>query len=150
MKESNVDVNCLICYAKMSGDSIVKHLQLQHKNTIDWNMIIEKRCADLCWLKQDTDCDGENLTEKACNEELRQLGERKDLIMEMKTLFDTIEKTLKNQTAKRKKSFKIKSKNSSKAKKSSPSVKRKATDTTPRRTSRKQIQTGNGFYIRHA
>ena len=149
MKESNVDVNCLICYAKMSGDSIVKHLQLQHKSTTDWNMIIEKRCVDLCWLKQDTNCDGENLTEKACNEELRQLSEKKDLIMEMKTLFDTIEKTLKKQTEKCKKSL-LKLKNGPKAKKSSPSVKRKANDTTPRRTSRKQVQTGNGFYIRHA
>ena len=148
MTKESKDVDCLICYSKTSSNSITKHLQNQHKNTANWKMIFEKQCDDLCWLKH-TECDGENLSEKPWTEELRQLSERKDLIMEMKTLFCTIENTLEKQTEKcKKKLLKLKKGSKVTPKKSSPSVKRKAADTSPRRTSRKQIQTGNGFYIR--
>ena len=146
-KENNVDVDCLICRAKVTSNSITKHLQ-KHKNTANQNMIFEKRCVDLCWLKH-SECDGENLTEKSCAEELQLLSERKDLIIEMKTLFDTIEKTLEKKTEKCKKNlFKLKKGSKVTPKKSSPSVKRKADDTSPRRTSRTPIKTDNGFYIR--
>ena len=150
-KESKVDVDCLICDEKMTSTSIVKHLQLQHKNTVIWNMIFEKRCSDLCWLKHNK-CDEGNLTEKACTEELRHLDEQKDLIMEMKTLFLIIENTLEKKSKKcKKKLLKLKKGSKVTLKKSCSFVKRKPanTDDTPtRRKGRKQTKTESGFYIR--
>lgn len=142
-KESNDDVDCLICYAKINSNSITKHLQRQHKDTVKWNMILDKQCEGLCWLKQHTECE----TEKTCTGELQLLKDREELIKELKNLLVAIEDTLEKQTEKcKKKLLKLKKRLKMTPKKSTP-VKRKA-DTPTRRTSRKQIQTGSGFYIR--